>query len=68
MKETAREALLTRFHKMKADSDLRDMKFYLGKVSEATVEDVCGEVNRLYDEVAKGNVKEVHSWGDSQRP
>ncbi len=67
MKETAREALLTRFHKMKEEG-LRDMKFFLGKVSESTVEEVCGEVNRLYDEVAKGNVKVVESWGDSQRP
>lgn len=65
--KTAREQLQERFAGLKGKG-LRDMKFFLGHVNESTVEQVCAEVNRLYDEVAKGNVKVVESWGDSNRP
>lgn len=65
--DTARTALVRRFEEMKA-AGLRDMKFFLGSVSEETVEAVCAEVNRLHDMVDKGkDVKEMTSWGDSNR-
>ena len=67
MMRTEREALLQRFERMKAEDGLLDMKFFLGSVSEETVEDVCAEVNRLHEMVEKGKVKEVKQWGDSNR-
>lgn len=67
MKETARSALLQRFERMKAEDGLLDMKFFLGAVSEETVEAVCAEVNYLHELVDNGKVKEVTSWGDSHR-
>lgn len=63
-----RKALLDRFQAMKAENGLRDMKFFLGKVSEATVEAVCHGVNRVYRLVKSGDVKEVERWRDSNRP
>lgn len=66
--ESARSALVRRFESMKAGG-LVDMKFFLGQVSEETVEAVCAEVNRLHDLLDKGrDVKEVTSWADSNRP
>lgn len=67
MAKTARETLVADFQAKKA-AGLKDMKFFLGNVTESTVEDVCAEVNRLYAEVAKGNVKTLESWGDSNCP
>jgi len=63
-----RKALLDRFQAMKAENGLRDMKFFLGKVSEDTVEAVCHVVNKVYDLVDSGNFKKVEKWGDSNRP
>lgn len=68
MLESERKALLDRFQAMKDDRSLRDMKFFLGKVSEATVEAVCHQVNKVYNLVDSGNFKEVTKWGDSNRP
>jgi hypothetical protein len=65
MVATARSKLLATFKQKKA-AGLRDMKFFLGRVSESTVEDVCSEINRLYEEVDKGNRVSV-MWGDSHR-
>ncbi len=67
MTNTAREILTADFQAKKAKG-LKDLKFFLGNVSESTVEDVCAEVNKLYAEVAKGNVIILKSWDDSQRP
>lgn len=67
MEPTARAQLLAAFQAKKA-AGLRDMKFFLGNVTESTTEEVCAEVNKLSAEVAKGNAKTVKSWGDSQRP
>lgn len=67
MHSTARAKLLADFQAKKANG-LKDMKFFLGKVSESTVEDVCAEVMQLYDAVAQGNAKVVESWKDSNRP
>ena len=67
MTQTAREQLTANFQANKANG-LKDIKFFLGNVSDSTVEDVCAEVNKLYAEVAKGNFKILKSWGDSHRP
>jgi hypothetical protein len=44
------------------------MKFFFGDVTESTVDEVCADVNKLYAEVAKGNVKTLKAFGDSNRP
>ena len=67
MAKTARADLLSAFQAKKA-AGLRDMKFFLGNVTESTTEEVCAEVNKLYAEVAKGNAKTIELWNDSQRP
>lgn len=66
MTTAARDALTATFQAKKANG-LRDLKFLFGDVSESTVEDVCGEVNKIYAEVEKGNVIIQKSWGDSHR-
>ena len=67
MDPTARDKLTADFQAKRA-AGLKDMKFFLGKVTESTVEEVCAEVNKLHAEVAKGNAKIIESWADSQRP
>ena len=44
-----RQKLNERFRAMKASDGLLDMKFTLGKVSEASTEQVCREINRMLD-------------------
>jgi hypothetical protein len=63
---TERQRLEQRFQSMKAQG-LQDMKFHLGRVSEATTEEVYAEVNRLLDNVEAGRVQELPAWGDSRR-
>ena len=58
-RQTERQRLSERFHTMKTSDGLTDMKFHLGKVSEATTEAVCAEVNRLLDNVESGKVQEL---------
>ncbi len=60
-----RDLLRKRFQQKKNDG-LVDMKFFLGQVSEQTVDDVCEEVNRLYKLVEEGKCKVVTSWGDGK--
>jgi len=67
MAMTAKDELLSTFAQKK-EHGLKDMKFFFGNVKESTVEDVCAEVNRLYAEEKKGNVKTIESWADSNRP
>ena len=62
-----RNLLRKRFQQKKNDG-LVDMKFFLGQVSEQTVDDVCEEVNRLYKLVEEGKCKVVTSWGDGKGP
>jgi hypothetical protein len=66
MTKTAREILTADFQAKKANG-LKDLKFFFGNVSESTVEEVSAEVNKVYAEVAKGNVIIQKSWGDSHR-
>lgn len=63
-----RDLLRERFQSLKKNKGLVDMKFFLGQVSECTVDDVCGEVNRLYKLVEEGKYKLVTSWGDRKGP
>lgn len=64
--QSERQRLMERFQSMKAQG-LTDMKFHLGKVSEATTEAVFSEVNRLLDNIETGKVQEMSPWGDSRR-
>jgi hypothetical protein len=66
MTKTARETLTADFQAKKAKG-LKDLKFLFGDVSQSTVEEVCGEVNKIYAEIEKGNVIVQKSWGDSHR-
>lgn len=48
----------------KAQTDgLEDVKFFVAAVSEFSAEEICGEVNRLYQAVEAGAVKTL-SFGD----
>ena len=60
---TARQELAERFAKMKGDG-LKDMKFFLGQVSEATVEHVCGDVNRVLQMNDEKRYTVLDKWGD----
>lgn len=64
---TERHGLTQRFNEMKAEG-LTDMKFFLGETSVATVEQVCGDVNRILDLVRAGKGQVVESWGDKPTP
>ena len=48
--------LAARFEKKAADG-LVDVKFFLRNPDEATTELVCGEANRLYDAVDRGEAE-----------
>jgi hypothetical protein len=65
---TAREILTADFQAKKKDKGLKDLKFFLGNVSDSTVEDVCAVVLKVYDEVDKKNFIIQKSWNDSQKP
>lgn len=64
--QTEQAKLVERFHKMTAEDGLRDMKFFFGQVAEATVDEFCGEVNRLYTLVEEGKFTKIESWGDGK--
>jgi hypothetical protein len=57
--------LAERFARMRADG-LCDLKFSLN-VAEATVEQVCTDVNRVYELVDAGNFVTLNGWNDSNR-
>ena len=63
---TERQTLQNRFQTMKAEEGLVDMKFHLGQVSETTIEAVCGQVNKLLDNVRDEKVRMLTTWGDSR--
>lgn len=64
MAQTARDQLRAGFQAKKARG-LKDLKFFLGNVSQTTVEEVCAEVNKIDAQVEKGNVIVQKAWGDS---
>lgn len=59
------DKLAARFE-TKAASGLRDVKFYVRNLDEASSEAVCAEVNALYEAVDNGKIKAL-KFGDSQR-
>lgn len=59
------QKLAERFARMRADG-LCDLKFSLN-VAEATVEQVCTDVNRVYELVDAGNCVTLAGWNDSNR-
>ena len=63
---TEQQKLVARFQAMKANDGLKDLKFFFGQVSEATVDDFCEEVNRLYKLVDEGKCTKVDDWGDGE--
>ena len=65
--QTEREKLAARFHAMKAADGLQDMKFHLGRVSEATTDQVCGRINSMLDDYAEDRVHWIDSWKDSNK-
>lgn len=58
--------LLRETFKAKAAEGLVDMKFHLSNTDEATVEDICAEVNTMFAAIQRGDVVQVVSWGDSR--
>ena len=64
MEPQERDLLAKRFQEEKENSGLLDMKFFLGDVSDCVVDDVCQEVNHLYELAEKGQCRPVPSWGD----
>ena len=55
-KQSERQKLAARYEEMRAGG-LVDVKFYLRNPGEATVEQVCGELNAMYAAVESGNCK-----------
>ena len=54
-----RETLAAHYEKMKAVG-LVDVKFYLSNTGEATTEQVCREVNAMYEALERGDSKPLH--------
>ncbi len=64
MATTERKKLNRRYNQLRT-SGLRDVKFYLGEVAGITIEQVCAEVNRVFDIVDRGEAFESEDWGHS---
>lgn len=58
----ALKTLAARYEKMAANG-LVDVKFFLGNAGEATTEQVCREVNALYEAVDRGDCEPL-DFGD----
>ena len=56
-------ALAALFAEKSKTDGLEDVKFFVAAVSEFSAEEICGEVNRLYEAVAAGRV-ETLNFGD----
>lgn len=65
MATTEAQKLATRFSEM-ADGGLVDVKFYLRNREEAGTEQVCREVNKLYEAVDKDEIASL-DFKDSRR-
>lgn len=59
-----REKLAARYETMKA-AGLVDVKFFLRNTGEATTEQVCREVNAMYDALNRGAYKPLSFGGRS---
>lgn len=62
---SARETLAARYKGMAADG-LLDVKFFLGNAGEATTEQVCREVNALYEALDRGDYETLDFQDRSQ--
>jgi len=58
-----REVLAARYEGLAANQGLVDVKFFLGNAGEATTEQVCREVNALYDALERGEYEPL-DFGD----
>jgi hypothetical protein len=58
-----RAKLATRYERMKAEKGLVDVKYFLSNRGEATTEQVCREVNAMYDALERGEAKSL-DFGD----
>ena len=59
------EKLALRFEK-KAKNGLLDVKFYVRNREETSVEQVCTEVNMMYDAIERGELSPI-DLGDSHK-
>lgn len=57
-----RQKLAARYENMQA-AGLTDVKFFLRNSGEATTEQVCGEVNAMYEALDRGDFKAL-DFGD----
>ena len=55
--QTPRETLAARYERMAAEDGLVDVKFCLRNSAEATSDQVCGEINAMYDALDRGEFK-----------
>lgn len=58
-----RAKLAAHYDKMKAADGLVDVKYFLSNQGEATTEQVCREVNAMYDALTRGEAKAL-DFGD----
>jgi len=63
---TQLDLLRKRFEDQQKDG-LLDLKFVFGSLEEATLEEVCGEVNDLLDAIDRGEYEDSPAIGDSRR-
>jgi hypothetical protein len=56
MEKTECQKLAQRFEQLESKG-LKDVKFFIADPSEAVVEQVCQEVNRLYEAVDRGECR-----------
>jgi len=62
--QTEQQQLVARFHAMKTNEGLLDLKFFFGQVSESTTDSFCAAVNKLYRLVDEGKYTDLDCWGD----
>jgi hypothetical protein len=58
--------LADRFRKMAEQDGLLDVKFFLSNGAEAAAEQVCHEVNAMYQALDAGEARPLH-FGDTKR-
>lgn len=58
-----RDKLAARYEEMKAAHGLVDVKYFLSNQGEATTEQVCREVNAMYEALDRGDAKTL-DFGD----